>query len=245
MQRLQYIRWSTTRWRWVRVSVLLLSVIVLLLLVGPRGVSAEEAEIPAPLANAVTEALVSWEQFATTGDSGALGSVFVVGGPQHRQLDEESSAWNGDDSLAPLRFTVRELRLRSSGPERATARARVEATRVGFESRILSWDFDLVRRDGRWKVWTVLAADRPEPGIAQAPDAGPSTTSATPTTAVLDARPGERGQAVAPFIESASPSQRNAGVRLPALSAWIIVITVVSVALAGYLAPRLDRGREQ
>ena len=214
--------------------------LLLLLSASPRSASAAEAEIPVPLADTVTEALVSWAQLAMTGDSALLDSVFVIGGPQHRLLDEESSAWDGTGSLAPLRFTVRELRLRSSGSERATVWASIEATRVGFESRILSWDFDLIRRDGRWKVWTVLAADRPE--VETMPRFESSTTSTTSTTAPPDEGLTEQEHIEAQTIDSVV---RKPGVRLPALSAWIIVITVIGVALAGYLAPRLDRGRER
>jgi hypothetical protein len=46
---------------------------------------------------------------------------------------------------------------------------------------------------------------------------------------------------VSPVGEATSP---RTGVRLPVLSAWVIVITIVGVALAGYLAPRIDRRRE-
>jgi hypothetical protein len=34
------------------------------------------------------------------------------------------------------------------------------------------------------------------------------------------------------------------GTRLPALSAWIVVVTLVGVAVAGYMAPRIDRRGE-
>ena len=125
------------RSRWVWVPVMFLIPLSPLLPTSLRSASATEAEIPVPLANAVTDALGFWAQLTTTGDSTALDSVFVVGGPQHRLLDEESSAWDGTASPEPLRFTVRELRLRSSGAERATVWASIEATRVGFESRIV------------------------------------------------------------------------------------------------------------
>ena len=233
------------QWRWVRVSVLLLFVVLLLLLllVDRRGASAEEVEIPASLSDAVSEALIAWEGFASTGDTAALEPVFVVGGPQYRLLDGESSAWNGTDSLEPFRFTIRELDLRTVGPELATVWVRVEATRIGFESQTLSWDFDLIRRDGRWKVWTVLAAERPEAGSTTVePGSEPAVTSTTATTAAPDTDTAEKAASAAQPFDSGSS---KADVRLPALSAWIIVITVVSVALAGYLAPRLDRRGEK
>ena len=219
---------------------MLLFALLLLLSASPRSASAAEAEIPLPLADTVTEALVSWAQFAMTGDSAVLDSVFVVGGPQHRLLDEESSTWNSASGLEPLRLIVRELRLRSSGSERATVWASIEATRVGFESRILSWDFDLIRLDDRWKVWTVLAASRPE--VETMPRFESSTTSTISTTAFPDEGLTEQEHTEAQTINSVV---RQPGVRLPALSAWIVVVTVIGVALAGYLAPRLDRGRER
>ena len=83
---------------------MLLFALLLLLSASPRSASAAEAEIPLPLADTVTEALVSWAQFAMTGDSAVLDSVFVVGGPQHRLLDEESSTWNSASGLEPLRL---------------------------------------------------------------------------------------------------------------------------------------------
>lgn len=245
MQRTQYVRRRITRCGCVRVSALLLSVVVVLLLVGSGSASAGEAEVPAPLADAVSEALVVWEEFATTGDTAALVSVFAVGGPQYRQLDAETSAWKSTDSLEPFHFTVRDLQLRSLGPEVAAVWVRVETSRVGFESQVFSWDFDLIQRDGRWRVWTVVAAERPIQDITVLPGPEPSTNLTTSTTAARDARSGEREHTAVAPIEPASPSQPSAGVRLPALSAWIIVFTVAGVALAGYLAPRLDRGREQ
>ena len=231
---------SISRWRWVWLPSVLLLALTLFLLADSRSASAAEAEVPAPLANTVAEALAVWAQVATSGDSAVLSAVFVIGGPQHRLLDKESSTWNSASGLEPLRFMIRELRLRSSGSEAATVWASIEATRVGFESRILSWDFDLIRSDGRWKVWTVLAADLPETDAM--PRFESSTTSATSTTAALIEEPSEQEHIGAQTIH---PVVRKPGVRLPALSAWIIVITVIGVALAGYLAPRLDRGRER
>ena len=69
-----------------------------------------------------------------------------------------------------------------------------------------------------------------------------STTSTTSSTVAPHEEPPEQRQTVARAIDSEAP---RSGVRLPALSAWIVVVTVIGVALAGYLAPRLDRGRER
>ena len=239
MTRDQLVRRYIGMWSGIRSVALFLSAVVVLLLIGPRPVFAAEDEVPVPVVDAVDEALMAWAEFATTGDTAGIESVFVVGGPQYRQLMAESSARTDTESPEPLHFIIRELRLRRLGPERSTVWARVEAARLGFESQTLSWDFDLIRRDRRWQVWTVLAADRPE--VVPDPRFESSTTSITTTTADPE-EPTEREHSAAQPLDSAAPTS---GVRLPALSAWIIVITVIGVALAGYLAPRLDRGREQ
>ena len=219
--------------------MLLLLATVILLVTGTPVAAAEDG-VPVPLADAVSEALAAWTGFATHGDVTTIEAVFVVGGPQHRQWLEESTNWVAGDISEPLRFTVQELRLRSLRTQRATVWARVKASRIGFKSQMFSWDFDLIRRDGRWKVWTVLAADRPD--VVQDLRIESSTSSTTSTTAAPYEKPREQEYSAAQPLDSAAP---RSGVRLPVLSAWIIVITVVGVALAGYLAPRLDRGREQ
>ena len=240
MKRNQSVRSGIALSRRVHAALTLLVFAVLLLAAVPISVSAADSDVPVPLANAVSEALAVWAQVATTGDNVLIGSAFVGGGPQYRQLEAESSAWDASDSLEPLRFTIRELLLRTSGPEHATVWASVEVTRVGFESETHSWDFDLIGRGGRWQVWTVLAADRPQSDTI--PHVESSTTSTTSTTSALDEEPSEQEHTVAQGVDSGRPSS---GVRLPAMSAWIVVVTVIGVALAGYLAPRLDRRREQ
>ncbi len=236
----QSVRPYIRMWSGVRHVAFLLSAVVVLLLIGPRPAFAAEDEVPVPVVDAVDEALMAWVEFATTGDTAGIESVFVVEGPQYRQLMAESSARTDTESPEPLHFIIRELRLRSLGPERSTVWARVEATRLGFESQILSWDFDLIRRDRRWQVWTVLAAGRPE--VETMPRFESSTTSTTSTTTPPGKEPTEQEHTAAQTVDSVA---RKPGVRLPALSAWIVVITVIGVALAGYLAPRLDRGRER
>lgn len=224
----------------VRVAFVLLIGSALSLAAAPVGAYEADSDVPAPLANAVREALAVWGHLATTGDTTALPEAFADGGPQSRQLEEEASVWDVGDHPEPLRFTILELRLRSSDPETATVWARVEVTRAGFKPRIVSWDFDLVRRGDRWKVWTVLAAGRPQAVVLPRLDS--STTSTTSSTTTHVEEPSEQKDIVAHAVDSGNPSS---GVRLPALSAWIVVITVVGVALAGYLAPRLERGRQQ
>jgi hypothetical protein len=230
-------------WGWVRWAALILWVVGILVLGDSHGASATDSAVPAPLADAVSEALTEWGEFASTGDITFIESAFADGGPQFRQLREESVAWADNGLAEPLRFTVRELCLRRRGPEVATVWARVEATRAGFESRLLSWDFDLVRRDGRWQVWTVVAAQPldPAPPVVEGAADAPTASSSTTTTSPQESPPEPREAATSPLGESKPPT---GGVRLPVLSAWIIVITIVGVASAGYLAPRIDRRGE-
>lgn len=237
----QGLRFCITASRQLRGLTVLIGVVVVLLQTGLGSAAAVEDEVPAPLADAVDAALEAWAGFATTGGTAGIESAFVLGGPQHRQLLRESADMAVADGAEPLLFTILELRMRSVASERATVWARVEATRAGFESQTLTWDFDLLRVDGRWQVWTVLEAPRPRMAVT-APSAEPptslvTTTSSLSTTTTVGTQPTDP---MAAAVE-APPSKPNSGVRLPLLSAWIIVVSVVGVALAGYLAPRLDR----
>jgi hypothetical protein len=205
--------------------------------------SATQSDVPRPLVDAVSQALGEWGAFASTGDLTALRTGFAAGGPQRRQLEAESATWTDDGASKPLRFVIRELRLRRLGTATATVWAQVEVTRPGFESQRFAWDFDLVLREGRWQVWTVVAA-RPPDAAPSVSEVAPETTATSPSTTVAsrsESPPETRELAVSPVAEATSPPT---GVRLPALSAWIIVITIVGVALAGYLAPRIDRRGE-
>lgn len=242
----QLIPWRTVLKGWIRATGWLIAIVVLLLAGLPKAVATVE-QIPEPITNAVTDALVTWAGFASTGDLAATETVFVVGGPQHRQFANESTTGDVGDTSHPLSFTVREIRLRSLGTERATVWVRVNAERLGFESQVFNWDFDLLRRDGRWKVWTVLPAADPPPDAASA---GPTTEPLAPTSSTVvdqppDTLPLTLENSAAFPTGSEALSQRSRGVRIPALSAWIIVITIVGVTLAGYLAPRLDRRTEK
>ena len=243
MQAEAQMRWHTMWWSRVWPFVLVLSAVGFLLFVA-RGASAADPDVPVPLVDAVRQALDEWAEFASTGDITAIVTGFALEGPQRRQLEGESAAIENPGDLEPFRFTVRELRLRSLEAESATVWARVEAARSGFESQIFTWDFDLIRSDGRWQVWTVVEAEPPP--LGPRPDLTaqetPISTSATTTTAAPD-----ESIEPTPIEADMAPTDPSVGggVRLPALSAWIIVITVVGVALAGYLAPRLERRGER
>jgi hypothetical protein len=195
---------------------------------------AVDPDVPEPVVEAVHRALDEWSQFATTGDLALVGSSFVVGGPQWSQFKAEAGAGEGTPGGEPLRFEVRRLRLRSLDVTTARLWMEVAASRMGYESEILGWDFDLIYRDGRWRVWTVVAADEPT-----APARAEVTTTTAPPAPVFDSEPRgfEEGTAAAASVTAK-------GTRLPALSAWIVVVTLVGVAVAGYLAPRIDRRGE-
>ncbi|MGH8945124.1 MAG: hypothetical protein ACRDVL_03130 [Acidimicrobiia bacterium] len=212
---------------------------VILLLSPADSAWAGDTEVPSALADTVHEALTEWAEFASTGDTEVVNDVFAPDGPQWRQLEEEATA--GVSGSGPTTFTVQELRLRRFGSETATVWVRVEAARAGFESKLLGWDFDLIRRGDRWLVWTVVEADPPTfsatPRASVPPLSATITTSTPATTSSLpDAAVG---------ATESPPSSTGNGVRIPALSAWIVVITLAGVATAGYLAPRLERKDQQ
>jgi len=228
-----------TYWFWaVRTVVLVVAVSVLLVAGSPTGSATEE--VPAPLAEAVQRALQEWSDFGTTGDLAVFGMSFAGDGPQWQQFESESIAERGSLGSEPLRLEAQRMRLRSLDPTTATVWVEVKASREGFRSETFTWDFDLIRRDGPWQVWTVVETDEPRLAVP-APQPPPSTGAVSPTTAVE------------PEVAEASPAERQLppvstdgprGTRIPALGAWFVVLTVVGVAVAGYVAPRVDRRGE-
>jgi hypothetical protein len=221
-----------------RLWVCLLLVLPSALTPADHAAASADPDVPQPLAEAVHRALDEWSQFATTGDLALVGYSFVVGGPQWSQFKAEAGAREGTPGAEPLGFEVRRFRLRSLDVTTATLWAEVAASRIGFESEILGWDFDLIYRDDQWQVWTVVAADEPTAPVETQP-AGAETTTSAPPTQVFDSesRGFEEGTAAAAAVTAK-------GTRLPALSAWIVVVTLVGVAVAGYMAPRIDRRGE-
>jgi len=172
---------------------------ICLLLVLPSGLApadlaaaSADPDVPEPLVEAVHRALDEWSQFATTGDLALAGSSFVVGGPQWSQFRAEAGAREGTPGAEPLGFEVRRLRLRSLDVITATLWAEVAASRTGFESEILGWDFDLIYRDGQWRVWTVVAADEPTAPVETQSAEADATTTTTPPAQVTDPEPGPR-----------------------------------------------------
>jgi len=173
-------------------------------------------EVPPGVVEGIERAVAGWED-AAAGDPDGLGEGFVVGGPQWVQLQEDVAEGGGGLDLA-----VGELRLRRLADDVAVVWTEVEASRPGFRSRSFGWDFEMVREGDRWLVWTVVEAERP---------------SGSPTTLPAATDP-------AAAVEAPTPA-RSEGTRIPAASAWAVVITVAATALAGYLAPRLDRGGQR
>lgn len=203
-------------------------------------------DVPESLSTAVQEAVEAWGEFTVSGDVADLSPFFVPGGPQWQQLEAESVDGNGSLPVEPpLHLEIVRMRLRSHDPAVATVWAEVEASRPGYQSEVFGWDFDLVRRQGRWRVWTVVGALEPPVSEPQrradsaAANGATSTTRPTAPTAPAEPRVTENEATIL-----ASPD-RSSGTRIPALSAWIIVVTIIGVTAAGYLAPRLDQRGER
>jgi hypothetical protein len=195
------------------------------------------------LIDAVEDSVEDWARFASTGDLDTLDETFVKHGPQWQLFRSESLDWDVLVGAEPMRFKLQETDLRSLGSDSATMWAEVQAARVGFRAEVYSWDFDLIKQDGRWMVWAVVQARSLPTGP---PNYSITATTATPLT--INTQPGWATTAT-PIPTATGPTESDAdsspGVRLPAISAWIIIITLVGVAMAGYMAPRLDRRRRQ
>lgn len=224
-------------WVWLAMS---LASAVVMVGIGVPSVSASEASDS--VLDVVRDALDGWVQFADTGNLAAVQGVFVNDGPQWRQFEAEARAMQGKPVGAPVEFTLLDLRLRRLESLTATVWVEVEARRDGFVSEVLDWDFDLIRDGGRWLVWTVVPAAEPtgssEVPVSEAPTTSTTTTTTASDVSVIDRRDGDHEPHVA---AAGSP----AGTRIPVLSAWVVVVTVVGVAVAGYLAPRFDRGDQR
>lgn len=178
----------------------------------------------------VVSALDGWSVFLTSGDVSDLSDAFAWGGPQWEQLRHEAKRGR---TGAPVTFEVVETVLRSQTEESVTVWAEVEARQEDHRSQTFGWDFDMVVTPDGCRVWTVVAAERPAASETRPVDTKPTalTTTSTTTAPTL----------TAPTLVQAVEAERPPVVRLPAIVAWVIVITLGGVAAAGYLAPRLDR----
>lgn len=176
-------------------------------------------------------ALEAWSQFTARGELAVLDGLFLREGPQYEQLAAETPL--GEPRLV---FRAEQMVVRSADETSATVWASVQVAREGHQPEVHEWDFDLVRTEEGWRVWAVVPAQRPVETV-------PSSIAPTEEAEIVPPRTQARERA-APMAAS-TLSNSATGVRLPALSAWIIVITIAGVALAGYLAPRIDRRRER
>lgn len=207
----------------------LITVSILLLVVIATPARAEEAWGARGCDSIVLEGLGAWSAFLASGDVADLSEAFVRGGPQWQQLLDEVGRGRVDP---PVTFEVVETVLRSRVGQSVTVWAEVVARQEDHHSDAFGWDFDMVDTPDGCRVWTVLAAERP-----MASEARPVDTNAIPLTTTSPTTPALTAATSLQAVEAEQPPV----VRLPAVVAWVIVITLAGVAAAGYLAPRLDR----
>jgi len=186
-------------------------------------------------------ALEDWGRFVESGDPAVLNGSFAPEGPQFGHLSAETDSGPVRPDHRATTLTLRGYQIVHRRQETATVRAQVEAFRESHASTLHAWRVDLVSRQGAWLVWNV--------GPVDTSTEKSGLTSGTTTTVERS-----EGMRFSPLLSSsqehvaAAPvgePESRAGTRLPALSAWIIVITILGVATAGYLAPRIDARREQ
>ncbi|MFP4554073.1 MAG: hypothetical protein ACLFRT_09465 [Actinomycetota bacterium] len=230
------------QWKRAITVMVIVSAVIVAFTATARG----SDDVPRSLEEAVAAALEGWSGFATTGNLSAVSTSFALGGPQFRQFEVEANAGGSKPDAGALEMKIRDLRLRRRGSTTATVWARIQVSRAGHIPEVGSWDFDLINEEGRWLVWTVVPAEPPPTGAAKE-SSPPTTLARSTTTLAADSQPHDLSLASAPNpepVERTQPSSLDGstrGVRIPALSAWIIVVTLVGVAAAGYLAPRVDR----
>ncbi|NND02419.1 MAG: hypothetical protein HKN91_06485, partial [Acidimicrobiia bacterium] len=109
-----------------------------------------------PVVVALREALAAWGQFAVTGAMSDLGDHFVVGGPQRRQLREESAAIR-ENPLGPPAYEVTTSNVFSISvtDEDVVLRAEVDWLREGEEPQQFLWDIQMRLVDDVWQLLTV------------------------------------------------------------------------------------------
>ena len=97
---------------------------------------------------AASGAVGAWASFATTGEIGSLSGWFAADGPQYSQLESEVA------DLVPgatYEFSLSEAEVVQPG----LVRGSVTVIGGGGNRQIYHWDIELIRKDGRWLVWTV------------------------------------------------------------------------------------------
>lgn len=209
-------------------------------LVGGAPSASAAGGLAGDVVEAARTAVDAWSQFAATNDLTMVSEHFVIHGPQWKQFEAESHSWENSTGSEQVQLEVLEDRIRQLDSAKATVWLKVRASGPGFTSETFGWDFDLILDNGRWLVWTVVPAPGPT-GPAEVVAPGSPTTLSTTTTTVIGAAPvNGRGADDGPVVAAGS----STGTRIPVLSAWIVVVTVIGVAVAGYMAPRIDRRSE-
>ena len=97
---------------------------------------------------AATAAIDAWGSFVATGDIESLTGWFADDGPQFSQLQSEVG------SIVPSEdydFALTEAEVVEPG----LVRGLVTVTGAGGPTQTYRWDIELIRKHGRWKVWTV------------------------------------------------------------------------------------------
>jgi hypothetical protein len=224
---------SLLQWLWCWTALATGSLLALAL----GGTAKASDEHPQPFTEPIHDALDAWSDFVGTGDLAAIEGAFSVNGPQWRQFQVESTR-PGDTTH--LRLRALDLRPRQRASTTATVWAEVEVSGAGFLPKVFSWDFDLIREEGQWLVWTVVPAQSPPASAERAPASVTVTPEPTGRMHPATSTPAQRTVEAGPETHNLD---RPHGIRLPAISAWIIVVTLVGVAVAGYMAPRIDRRR--
>lgn len=203
-----------------------------------------------PLKEAVEGAIEAWAEFATTGSLSAVKTSFALDGPQFRQFEIEANDGGAKPDVGALEMEIFDLRPRLQDSTTATVWTRLQVSRIGFVPEVVSWDFDLINDGGGWLVWTVIPATTPPSDVTMA-EPSSTTRPASPTTTLAAPRATQEPTVVRvpspdPTVNATASAvaESSRGVRIPAVSAWIIVITLVGVAVAGYMAPRIDRRQD-
>jgi len=109
-----------------------------------------------PVLAAMQDALSAWGVFATTGLMRDLGDHFVVGGPQRRLLRAEASAIQ-EDAPGPPAYVVAtgDVFTISATTDDVVLRAEIEWAREGEPTQSFTWDIQMRRVDGGWRLHTV------------------------------------------------------------------------------------------
>lgn len=204
----------------------------LVALAAPAQASGSELD---DLVRVVEDGLRSWEQYANEGQQSDL-SWLVKGGPQWIQLTSEVPI-----EAPRLHLEINEIRVRDLRGDSAVVWAEVEARRQGHHSATWRWDFELVFTESEWLVWTVVAAERPSTVPDTTTSIQPTTTSLPPSSTSSHTASDEDDDDALIHFGADVVERGRGGTRIPAISAWVIVVTVAGVAAAGYMAPRIDR----